>query len=172
MSEAITAEENAIVSELKKRGTLRRFVLSEVQGKTKNGGVAVVCSDGDIDASFYHRQISHRPHEVKLFGGPLLLAPSFKGFNQIFVESIVENMKFGMRHKKTRSCHLYFHAPCGAAGYYGYTIQEVIDLAREARNYILDDPFFISEKIDLYFHVKRINKAGDLEQNSYLLATI
>jgi hypothetical protein len=170
MSGTITAEENEIVSELKKQGILRRFVLSQVQGKAKNGGVAVVCSDGDIDASLYHRQISHRPHEIKLFGGPLLLAPSFWGFDQAFARQIVENMKFGMRHKETRSCHLYFHAPCGVASHHGYNIPRIIDLAREARNYILDDVFFPPEKFDLYFHVKRINKAGNLEQNSYFLA--
>lgn len=166
----ITAEENGIVSQLKRDGVLLRFVLDEVRGKAKNGGVAFVCSDGDIDASLYHRQISHRPHEIKLFGGPLILAPSYKGFNEVFVRFILENMKSGMEHKRTRFSHLYFHAPCGVASdQYGYTIPEIISLAREAKEFILRDIFFRSDKIDLYFHVKRINLAENLEQNSYLL---
>jgi len=167
----ITEEENAIVSQLKKDGILRRFSPDEVRGKTRNGGVAFICSDGDIDASFYHRKISHRPHEVKLFGGPLLLAPSFKGFDDIDAAFILGNMKSGMLHKRTRFCHLYFHAPCGVAqDQYGYTIQEVIEMAKEAKAFIIKDSFFLPEKIDVYFHIKRINKAKILEQNSYLLA--
>ncbi|MDO8593050.1 MAG: hypothetical protein Q7R92_04785 [bacterium] len=167
----ITAEDNKIVSQLKKDGVLLKFVLDEVRGKAKNGGVAFVCSDGDIDASLYHRQISHRPHEIKLFGGPLLLAPSYKGFDEVFAKFILANMKSGMMHKRTRYSHLYFHSPCGMAyDLYGYSIPEIISLAREAKDFMLEDSFFLPEKIDLYFHVKRINKAESMEQNSYLLA--
>lgn len=166
---AITAEENELISQLKREGVLRRFIIEEVRGKAKNGGVAFVCSDGDIDASIYHREISHRPHEIKLFGGPLLLAPSFSHFREADAGFILENMKLGMGLKRTRFCHLYFHAPCGLTRG-RYSIPAIINMANEAKTFMLKNDFFLPEKIDLYLHVKRFNKAESLEQNSYLLA--
>lgn len=174
MSEAIdgtiSKEENQVVSDLKKQGVLQRFDPETILGISKNGGVAVICSDGDIDAFNHHTRMTHRPHCVRLFGGPLLLAPSFRRFNQALAFGLLGNIRQGMTVKHTQTLFLYVHAPCGVATMYDYSIEDQIKLAVEAKEFFAADNFFVHNKIHLLFHVKRINKAGALEQNTYKIS--
>lgn len=168
MSGPISSEQNLVVSGLKNRGILRRFnPEEEMSGVTKNGGVGIMCFDGDIDAELFHRRISHRPHVVKIVGGPLLLAPNFAEYDDIFAKKIIENIKKGMVVKQTRTIFLYFHAPCGVAMKFDYDIPQILDLAKDARDVLAGDKFF--SRIFTLFHVKRVNKGGELEQNVYAL---
>ncbi|MDO8668193.1 MAG: hypothetical protein Q7K35_03810 [bacterium] len=171
MSEAIdgviSAEENTVVSQLKKDGILQRFDPATIFGIAKNGGVGVMCSDGDPDMFPYHTRLTHRPHCVRLFGGSLLFAPSFKGFNEALAFGLLGNIRQGMTVKHTQTLFLYVHAPCGVAAMYGYGIEDQIKLAIEAMEFFAADNFFRRNKIHLLFHVKRINRAGALEQNTY-----
>ncbi|OGF23962.1 hypothetical protein A3H66_01470 [Candidatus Falkowbacteria bacterium RIFCSPLOWO2_02_FULL_45_21] len=93
----ISKEDNQVVSELKRQGILLKFDPKDLNESTKNGGVAVDCSDGDIDLTDYHRRkISHRPHEMKVFGGSLAFARSFRGFREAFAVGLLENLRQGM----------------------------------------------------------------------------
>lgn len=168
MSGPISPEQNLVISNLKNIGILRRFnPEEEMSGVTKNGGVGIMCSDGDIDAELFHRRISHRPHAVKIFGGPLLLAPNFGGYDSSFAEKIIENIKQGMEVKQTRTVFFYFHAPCGVATKFNYDIPQILELAKDSRDVLAGDKFF--SRIFTLFHVKRVNKGGELEQNVYAL---
>lgn len=167
MSGVISMEENEYISGLKRYGVLQKFNPEEIRGIDENGGVAVVCSDGDIDAEPFHRRISHRPHAVRIFGGPLLLAPGFGGYDAGLERRLIENIKQGMEVKKTRTLYLYFHAPCGMALAHHHDIKEILNMAMSVSG-IFDRADFFSRVFTL-FHVKRINKGGILEQNVYLL---
>jgi len=127
----------------------------------------VICSDGDIDAEPFHRRLSHRPHAIKIFGGTLLLAPSFGGFNGNFAAAIIENIKQGMKVKKTRTLYLYFHAPCGMAIEFNHDIPEVLKLAGSVKHIVTIDDFF--SRVFTLFHVKRVNSSGNLEEDTYLI---
>lgn len=165
MSGAITEQEGRLISDLKRSGVLIRFI---PEAKTaENGGVAVVCSDGDIDASIFHRRISKRPHEVKIFGGPLFFSPKFGGYQPDFERAIMANIKQGMEVKGTSTIFLYFHAPCGMAMAYKHNIQEVLEMAGEVSQRFLDSGLF--GQVFPLFHVKRINKAEKVEENTYLI---
>ena len=169
MSGVISSKENEYVSRLKYRGVLQRFNPEDeyINGISKNGGVAVMCSDGDIDAELFHRRISHRPHAVKIFGGPLLFSPNFGGYDAGFAEKIIKNIKQGMEVKQTRTIYFYFHAPCGMAAAHHHDIREILDMAMSVSG-IFDRADFFS-KVFALFHVKRINKGGALEQNVYFI---
>lgn len=166
----ISAEDNALVSQLKKKGLLVKFDPNEFRGATRNGGVAVMCSDGDVDIPVHHMQLTHRPHCLRIFGGPLLLAQSFPRFNENFAIDLSSNLQLGMEAKDTKRVYLYVHAPCGVAHKYNLGILEQLKLAVEARDFLAGDSFFDPDKIFVFFHVKRINKAGVLEQNTYKIA--
>lgn len=168
MSGVISSAENEYISELKQHGVLQKFKPEEeMSGIDKNGGVAVICSDGDIDAEPFHRRISHRPHAVKIFGGPLLFAPGFGGYDAGFKRKLIENIKQGMENKKTSTLYLYFHAPCGMAAVHNHNIREILDMAMAIGEIFARDKFF--SRVFTLFHVKRINKRGALEQNVYLV---
>lgn len=168
--ETISAEDNQLVSRLKSSGTLLRFRPEEFMGLTRNGGVAVICSDGDISAPDYHAKLIHRPHCLRVFGGSLVFAPLFRGFREAFAVGLLENLRQGMTVKDTKTLFLYFHAPCGVAAAYNHGIEEQLELAQGAKRFFASDNFFVPSKIHLLFHVKRINKAGALEQNTYKIA--
>lgn len=155
-----------IVRALKEEGVLLKFDPKELNGSSKNGGVAVICSDGDIDAPFFHAQLTHRPHCVRVFGGSLLFAPSFRGYEPNFTAQLVANLKEGMIVKDTKTLFLYVHAPCGMATKYQHGIREQVALAAEARRFFAEDSFFVSTKILALFHVKK-EVDGKLEQNTY-----
>ena len=168
MSGTISNVENELISQLKKDGTLKRFNPDkEMKNIAKNGGVAVICSDGDIDAEPFHRRLSHRPHAIKIFGGPLLFAPTFGGYDVVFARKLIENIKQGMEVKKTRTLYLYFHAPCGMATAYKHEIQDVLEMAQNVNEIFTSDGFF--SRVITLFHAKRINRAGNLEENTYLI---
>lgn len=162
----ISQEDVLVVRALKQRGVLLKFDPKELNGSSKNGGVAVICSDGDIDAPFFHAQISHRPHCVRIFGGSLLFASSFLGFKRHFACDIKANIRAGMEVKETKTLFLYVHAPCGVATQYEIGIEAQIALAAEAREFFIRDHFFVLEKIHALFHVKKMVE-GRLEQNTY-----
>lgn len=162
----ISDQDQVVVTALKEERILLKFDPKELNGSTKNGGVALDCADGDTDLSVYHRLISHRPHEIKIFGGSLIFAPSFRGYDKDFAAKLVINLKLGMEVKDTKTLFLYFHAPCGMAIKYQHDIKEQIALAVEARNFFIQDPFFVPEKIHILFHTKKL-RGEVLEQNTY-----
>lgn len=164
--EHVSVHDQAILDALKIEGILLKFDPKELNGSTKNGGVAGDCGDGDTDLSVYHRKISHRPHEIKVFGGAMVFAPSYRGYDKAFAAKLVKNMKAGMEAKETKSLFLYFHAPCGMAAKYNHSIREQIAMAIEARCFFIRDPFFVPEKIHTLFHTKRLRDSA-IEQNTY-----
>ena len=174
MRQVLTTEENALVSSFKQSGIFQRFTTTDLRdlANADNGGVAIICSDGDIDAFAFHARISSRPHAIKIFGGPLVLSPIFRGHDKGFTRGLINNLKQGMRAKKTETIFLYFHYPCGLAIEFRYEIHRVVAIADRIREVFADDKFFNQEKIFTFFHVKRINKAGNLEQNTYQLASL
>lgn len=173
MSGFISEAERDIVRKLLKNGVLEKINLEEGKKLTRNGGVAVMCSDGDVDMAHFHGKISGRPHMIRLFGGPLLLAPSFlRSFSRTFASNLFDNIRWGMEAKDTHTVFLYFHAPCGVATMFGHNIPQIIQMAEEAREMTLDALGIHNlEKLYIFFHVKRMNKAQSPEQNTYLFQT-
>ncbi len=167
MRQVLTGEENELVSTFKKDGVFQRFTVEELRSVTKNGGVAIICSDGDIDAYFYHTKISQRPHAIKVFGGPLILSPDFAGYNKIFTQGLIENLKWGMEAKQTETIFLYSHYPCGVAIKFRHYFEVTVALTARLKEIFLADSFFKPDKIYSLFHVKRMNKSGQIEQNTY-----
>jgi len=168
MSGILTDEENAHLSVLKKNGFLIKFKKSDMKNVTKNGGIAILCGDGDVSIYDHHKAIiSKRAHSIKLFGGPLLLCPSFKKYNKHAVSAILENISWGKSAKETKTFFIYFHYPCGVATLFDHSMDDVLKMAPEATKCIQD--FFDPKKIITFFHVKRRNKGGKIEQNSYIL---
>ena len=168
MNGVISNQENEYISGLKQHGVLQRFnPEKEMRCIDENGGVAVMCSDGDIDAEQFHRWISYRPHTIRVFGGPLLFAPSFGGYDTGFARQLIKNIKQGAEVKNTRTLYLYFHSPCGMATAHHHDIREVLDMAMSVGDIFDRDNFF--SRVFTFFHVKRINKGEILEQNVYLV---
>jgi hypothetical protein len=166
MASFLTHEEMAQVEELKKVGVLMPFTQQEVQGLSKNGGVAILCGDGDIDAGLFHRNIvSHRPHGMRIFGGPMVFAPSFRGHDTGLVEGLLRNMSWGRSAKETRAKFLYPHWPCGVGKMFHYSMMEVIHLMREVEEVFLHH----SPRVYTFFHVAKKFDDGHEEQNTYRL---
>lgn len=173
MRQVLTAEENDLVSSFKEDGIFQRFSITDLReiANNNNGGVAIFCSDGDIDAFAYHARISSRPHAIKIFGGPMVLSPLFEDYNKEFARYLLKNLKMGMETKKTEVIFLYFHYPCGVAIRYRYELHFVVAMADRMKE-VFTAAGFKGETIIPLFHVKRINRAGKLEQNTYRLARL
>jgi hypothetical protein len=171
MARVLTPEEYGFIRILKKKKILQKFDVNDLPRLTQNGGVAVFCGDGDIDASWFHRHGIERPHAVKLFGGPLLLFPAFRRYNPYFASSVIENIKWGMEAKDTKALFLYFHYPCGVAEKFGHNLLDVYNSIPAVLEEFRRDDFFEPDKIFPFFHVRRINRGGKLEQNTYFFMT-
>jgi hypothetical protein len=163
----LTKTEVEQIQFLKTEGILRLIRKGELKGLTSNGGVAFFCGDGDIDTQLFHRQhISHRPHAIGLFGGPQLLAPSFRGHDTPFVEGLLRNISWGRGAKKTQTAFLYPHWPCGVgSALFGYTMIEWINLMNEVTEVLKRH----SKDMHSFFHVAKKTDEGIEEQNTYLL---
>jgi hypothetical protein len=157
------------VKRLKRLKVFQSFTKAELNSLTKNGGSAFVCGDGDIDAYDYHASAVDRPHHQACYGGPLILAHSYKDFSHLFAEGMLRNMKIGMRLKKTKSVFLYFHYPCAAALMVGYTLDQVLGLAHEAISRLKNEDGLDPEKIYAFFHFKWEGKNGRVIQKTYRL---
>lgn len=163
MAKYLTQEEMDQMKLLKEMEVLLPVNPDEL--KTKNGGILILCGDGDIDAGLFHRQrISNRPHGIRVFGGPLVLAPSFEGYNTAFAEGLVHNMTLGMGAKNTRSFFVKPHWPCGVGSHYGLTMINALNLMSEVERTLLR----VSPKIVMLFHVAKF-RDGQEEQNTYRL---
>lgn len=162
----ISDADQVVVSALKREGVLLKFDPKDLSGSTKNGGVAVICSDGDTDMQLFHRLISHRPHCQQITGGSLRYVPSFRGYRKRFAIDLMGDLQLLMNVKETKTLFLYFHTPCGMAIKYECGIREQIALAAEAREFFARDSFFVPKKIHILFHTKKLMD-GILEQNTY-----
>lgn len=161
----LTSQEYKLVRGLKHRKAL---VHIPPGGFAKNGGVAFMCGDGDMDMPKHHREIvSARPHLKTDFGGAILLAPSFRGYDETHADLIMENIVAGMTSKKTSTFFCYFHYPCAMAKKYGHTVEDIFKMIPEVRDILLTR--YGMRKIVFFFHIKRLNRAGKEEQNSYLV---
>ena len=165
----LSPEDVQVVKNFKKLKYFQSFTRAQLAKLTQNGGSAFICGDGDIDVYDYHSQAIARPHHQACYGGPLILAHSYKDFEPKFAEEMIRNMKLGMRIKKTNSVFLYFHYPCGAALQFGYTLEQVLGLAHQAINWLVEDSFFNPEKIYVFFHFKWEAKDGRTLQRTYRL---
>lgn len=124
-------EERLILDDLKRRGILVPFRPEEAVGITRNGGVAIICGDGDVDIFLYHCfSLSSRPHAIKLFGGPLAMCSDFRGYDQGLASGLVKNIILGMEAKETSTVFIYFHYPCGMARKFGYDLRGTLQLAQ------------------------------------------
>lgn len=158
-----------LVKSLKKLKVFQPFTRAQLAELTKNGGSAFVCGDGDIDAFLYHAAAIARPHHQACYGGPLILAHSYRDFDQRFAESMIRNMRIGMKLKDTKSAFLYFHYPCGAALMFGYTLDQVLGFAQEAISRLKQEDFLEPEKVYAFFHFKWEGKVGRIIQKTYRL---
>ena len=87
---------------------------------------------------------------------------------QDFVASrIIENIRWGMEAKDTKSLFLYFHYPCGVAEKFGHSLVDVLGAIPFVMKEFREDKFFDYQKIFPFFHIPRLNKTGNLEQNTY-----
>lgn len=165
----LTLAEYELKSRLKKAGALKRFKNGELKGLlAKNGGVAIVCGDGDIDAIDHHeKEVSHRPHCKTDFGGMLLLMPDYRGFSQVYAYGMVENIKFGFSAKQTRTVFAYFHYPCAAAEYHKHSFKDVLLMIANSRNTLIEKYGF--QKVHVFLHVRRLTKDRGKKQNTYLV---
>lgn len=163
----LTLEEYELKRKMKKVGVLKRFRPEEVKGLTKNGGVAILCGDGDIDVRSYHKKaISDRPHCKADFGGPLLFLPSFSGYDPCYAKCMFGNIKAGMGVKQTKTVFCYFHYPCGMAKAYKHSLQDIFRMMVEAAAVLQREGF---ERVNILFHAKRLNRNKEEEQNTYLV---
>jgi len=158
----------SLTNKLRMEGILKPYTKVELTVITKNGGSAFACGDGDTDIIKYHFQAIDRPHVMSVYGGPLLLAPSFSGYQESLAKGLLENMKSGMRLKETESAFLYFHYPCALALLFKYTLTEVIQLAQEVAELLSEDNFFNPDKLFFFFHVK-MEKKESIAQKTYRL---
>lgn len=171
----ISGSERKYVLELMKEGILRSFNGRDFREDAENGGVAVCCGDGDANEKFsYHvSAISpRRPHAVKLFGGPLMLNPHFRGYDDGLARGIMQNIGLGMHVKKTSSLFLYYHYPCGMARIFGYGLDELVSLVRDSRDHmedVLRSSVANTGNIHVFLHMARINRIGKVENNTYLI---
>jgi len=167
MTRVLTDAEYGIIRSLKRRKVLQKFNINDLFHATRNGGVAVFCGDGDIDASWFHRHGVERPHAIKLFGGPLLLSTTFRRYEFSFASRVIENIKWGMEAKDTKSLFLYFHYPCGVAEKFGHNLLDILNAIPVVMKEFREDKFFNFQKIFPFLHVRRMNRGNNLEQNTY-----
>lgn len=161
--------EYEIVQSLKKRDALYEFKIEELKNLTLNGGIAIICGDGDIDVRRYHSRMRPcRPHSIMVFGGPLVFAPSFRGYSEFLVRDLCTNMRWGMEAKDTKSIFLYFHYPCGVASKFDYSIFDVLLKVPEVVSSFEQN--FKGSNIHTFFHAKRRNRRGLIKQNTYRFA--
>ena len=177
----LSEKERAFVRKMKKLYILRVFSVSDMRQITKNGGIMLTCSDGDVDISKYHSYaVSGRPHEIKLFGGTLNVCQEYKGYNIESEKVIVANIVNGFEAKRTRTLFLDHHFPCGMAGKYKHGIEEVLcfaylanlrfctDLGKKLNEMLPPELSLREERIFDFFHVKWINKKKKEEQSMYV----
>ena len=163
----LTMRDYKLKRKLKRLGILKKLEIEDMKGITKNGGVSIICGDGDIDVYSYHNKtVSQRPHCKSDFGGPLLLIPSFRGYDPCYAQGIIKNVKGGIKHKKTKTIFSYFHYPCAVAKEHKHTFKDVLRMMDESPE-IFDRYGF--KKRFTFFHVKRLNKNKEVEQNTYLV---
>lgn len=160
----LTQREEEMVTNLKSNGVLKSYTKDDWRGVATNGGVAIVCSDGDIDAYQHHAKVvSPRPHCLKVFGGPLLLAPSFPEFEQHINDFLMKQIGLGMSIKETGTIFVMFHHPCGMAMKHGYNLKDILECAWGAHRNLINSRLR-PKKVFTFLHVK---KAG--RQSTYLL---
>ncbi len=177
----LSNEERAFIRRMKKLHVLRVFSVNDMRQITKNGGVLITCSDGDVDISKYHSYaVSCRPHEVKIFGGTLNVCQEYKGYDVEEESVIIKNIVKGFQAKMTKTLFLDHHFPCGMAGQYKHGIEEVLcfaylsslrfctDLGKKLNDMLPLELSLREEKIFDFFHVKWINKKGEEEQSMYI----
>lgn len=165
----LSPEDVKQVKRLKRLKVFKSFTKAKLKSLTKNGGSAFVCGDGDIDAYIYHAEAIDRPHHQALYGGPLLLAHSYKDFDLSFAKKIIRNMKMGLRLKSTKPVFLYFHYPCQAALVFNYTLEHILGFAHEAISLLKQEDILEPEKIYVFFHFKWEGEEGKIIQKTYRL---
>lgn len=165
----LTDEESEKVSRLKKEGGLLRVTAEQLQGMTRHGGSFYVCSDNKIDALSHHIQIVNS-NPIMHFGMPYLLVPEYRGYKKEYADATLGYSAEGMNLKSTQAIFLCFHYPCGHAKVlHGHSLEEALQMAAKLTIMLKADKRFNPQKIHPLFHVKRINKGGKLEQNTYLM---
>jgi len=169
MSGVIRKEEYMTFKELCDAQVMWKFRPGELQKLTQNGGIALICGDGDIDVGPYHRQGIERPHSLRTFGGPMLLAPTFRGYSQKLAEGLLENISWGMKAKDTGTVFFYLHYPCGVASMFKMEMEQVIELAVDINNVLWHNQFFTPKEVFGFFHIRRLAASGKEKQNTYRL---
>jgi hypothetical protein len=165
MSGFLNKKEEVIIAELKRKGRLQKLAPRELRDITKNGGISVICADGDIDVRSYHRKsINPRAHSPAPFGGFLVFCKSFRGFNPGFANGFLENISWGMEAKQTETFFLYPHWPCGVATKFDYEMLEALNLLPEAINFFTP----VSKKIHTFLHLKMMVR-DEVKEKTYKL---
>jgi hypothetical protein len=177
----LTDEEKVFVGNLKKKQILRMFSPKDTKQISSNGAVFITCGDGDIDyRKHYNSVVSDRPHTVSQFGGTMLTCRFYRGFKPYYDEYFVDQVFSGFKGKITTTLNLGHHYPCAMATEHHHCIEEVFyisylvskrwrtDLMERLNNRLPLKLHLRDERVFDFFHLKKINSRGKLEQNTYI----
>ncbi len=126
------------------------------------GVILVACSDGDqlpdifnnLSHSFEGQRPTARIHTIALNGGALLLpanSPLVTPHRED--EVLLEHIRVARELKGIDTVALYTHAPCGAGGMAGLTLEQEIDLLLSAKSRIKEE--LIDVKVACFCHIDR-----------------
>lgn len=177
----LTNQEKVFVGGLKEKHVLRLFTPSDTKQISNNGAIFITCGDGDLDYSkHYNFAVSDRPHEFKLFGGTMNVCPTYRGYRSENDDLFLSQVYYGFRAKTTTTLNLGHHYPCAMATDFNHSIEDVFyfsyiasrrwrtDLMAKLNEILPPELRLRDERVFDYFHLKKINSQGVLEQNTYI----
>ncbi len=175
MPRVLTGDEYAVVKRLKSQRIFLKLNDSVAMEKigSSEGIVATACADDHTDMIRHLRNALHTEviHPVRVFGGPLVFVPSYGDHCKEACAWLLNNIIQGMRAKDADCLVLFEHGPCAMLDEYGHSIEDAVRWIIEIEDFFFSIDFFKDKKIIFLFHVKRKNKAGAIEQNTYMVDT-
>lgn len=174
MPRVLTKKEVKTLEALKDAEILRQ-ITDEVAEKELGIGedsVVFACSDDNTDMIPHLIDVLavEALHRERIFGGPLVIAKSYKKYNPEVARWLIEeNLRDGMLAKHAKQLFVFLHAPCGMLDKCGHTISDAIAWAIEIEDFIKSFPFYDDKKIHMLFHVKWRNGEGAVEQSTYII---
>jgi hypothetical protein len=171
MTGQLSRQSKEVISILRKEE-----VLQDVEGHRldqSEGVILVTCADGDRYFDVFQNQVlmqaSHRTdpriHALSWHGGALACAPCSpinrrKHADLVFLDQVADARKL----KNINLVALYAHAPCGAAGLCGLSLEETVALQVRAKKKI--KTLNQGVQVGCFFHVDY----GESKQRTYFLS--
>lgn len=174
MSDVLSKQDYKLVRTLKQMGILLNLEKPEVKRRIPAVKDSVIfgCSDGHVDYETHARAIiSAYVNRPGNFGGTLDLCSEYAIYDEPMINGFLKRVALGMELKKAEYLILLFHFPCGMATHFKHSLKEIFSWIPDAFDYVKGHESFLNkdEMIYVFFHVKRINAGGELEENTYLL---